>query len=96
MIMGDSSTLEQELKELIINTLALEDMSPDDISSDVTLFGEGLGLDSIDALELGVALQKKYSVKVEADSEENRRHFSNVRNLALFVASQQAAQQQSK
>lgn len=93
--MSDSLPLEQELKELIISTLALEDMSPDDISSEVTLFGEGLGLDSIDALELGVALQKKYSVKVEADSEENRKHFASVKNLARFVASQQAAQQQS-
>ena len=87
--MSDSSQLEQELKELIISTLALEDMTPEDIASDVALFGEGLGLDSIDALELGVALQKKYSVKVEADSEENRKHFSNIKNLAQFVASQQ-------
>ena len=90
--MSDELALEQELKELIISTLALEDMSPDDISSDATLFGEGLGLDSIDALELGVALQKKYSVKVEADSEENRKHFASVKNLAQFVASQQKSQ----
>lgn len=77
--------LEQEIKELIISSLALEDVSPQDIDPTAPLFVEGLGLDSIDALELGLALQKRYGVTLSADSEETRRHFSSVRALAAFV-----------
>jgi acyl carrier protein len=77
--------LEQEIKELIISSLALEDVSPQDIDPVAPLFVEGLGLDSIDALELGLALQKRYGVTLSADSEETRRHFSSVRALAAFV-----------
>lgn len=77
--------LEQEIKELIISSLALEDVSPQDIDPAAPLFVEGLGLDSIDALELGLALQKRYGVTLSADSEETRRHFSSVRALAAFV-----------
>lgn len=79
--------LEQELKQLIIDTLDLEDITVDDIDSQEPLFVEGLGLDSIDALELGLALQKRYGVKVEADSEETKKHFASVQNLALLVSS---------
>lgn len=78
--------LERELKQLIIDTLDLEDISVDDIVSDEPLFVEGLGLDSIDALELGLALQKQYGVKLDADSEETRAHFASVKALAAFVA----------
>lgn len=83
--------LELELKKLIISTLELEDVTPDDIISAEPLFNEGLGLDSIDALELGVAIQKRYGVKLSADSEDTKKHFSNVANLALMVASQETA-----
>ncbi|WP_439135532.1 phosphopantetheine-binding protein [Pseudomaricurvus sp.] len=79
--------LEQELKQLIIDTLDLEDITIDDIDSQEALFVEGLGLDSIDALELGLALQKRYGVKVDADSEETKKHFASVHNLALLVNS---------
>lgn len=82
--------LENEIKQLIISSLSLEDISEDDIDSCAPLFVEGLGLDSIDALELGLALQKKYGVSLSADSEETRRHFSSVRALTEFVASRQA------
>jgi len=82
--------LEREIKELIISSLSLEDISVEEIDSDAPLFVEGLGLDSIDALELGLALQKKYGVSLSADSEETRRHFSSVRALTEFVASRQA------
>ncbi|MEQ3696284.1 MAG: phosphopantetheine-binding protein [Pseudomonadales bacterium] len=80
--------LEQEIKELIIESLDLEDMSADEIDASEPLFVEGLGLDSIDALELGLALQKKYGVKIdpEANPEETRQHFSSVTALAAFVA----------
>ena len=77
--------LEQEVKELIIEALQLEDMSAADIDTDAPLFVEGLGLDSIDALELGVALQKKYGRSRSADSADTRRHFASVRALAAMV-----------
>lgn len=78
--------LEQEIKELIIASLSLEDVRPEDIATDAPLFVEGLGLDSIDALELGVALQKRYAVQMSADAAETRRHFGSVAALARFVA----------
>jgi acyl carrier protein len=80
--------LEQEIKELIIASLNLEDVRPEDIVSEAPLFVEGLGLDSIDALELGLALQKKYGVKMSADSAETRKHFASVSALAALVNSQ--------
>lgn len=78
--------LEAEIKELIITTMSLEDITPDDIDAAAPLFNEGLGLDSIDALELGLALQKRYGVTLAADSEETRQHFASVRALSAFVA----------
>lgn len=87
--------LETTIKQLIIDTLDLEDISVEDIDSAEPLFVEGLGLDSIDALELGLALQKGYGVKIDADSEETRKHFSCVTNLALLVKSHQEKEAQS-
>ena len=78
-------SLEQELKALIIEVLDLEDITVDDINSEEPLFVDGLGLDSIDALELGVALQKKYGVKIEAEGEQTRKLFASVKNLAKFI-----------
>ncbi|GGD53157.1 acyl carrier protein [Pseudoxanthomonas indica] len=83
--------LEHEIKELIITSLSLEDITPADIDTAAPLFVEGLGLDSIDALELGLALQKRYGVSLSADSQETRRHFASVQALAEFVASQRQA-----
>ena len=80
--------LEHEIKVLVIESLHLEDITPDDIDPTAALFVVGLGLDSIDALELGLALQAKYGVTISADSEETRRHFVNVRALAEFVAAE--------
>ena len=84
------NTLIEELKQLIITSLDLEDITPADIDANKPLFGDGLGLDSIDALELGVAIQKKYHVKLDANSAETRQHFYSVENLAKFIKSQQA------
>ena len=83
--------LEQEIKELIISSLSLEDVRPQDIDPGEPLFVDGLGLDSIDALELGVALQRRYGVSLSADSAETRRHFASVRSLAAFVAAGRSA-----
>ena len=81
-------SLEQEIKQLIVTALSLEDIEPGDIDTEAPLFVEGLGLDSIDALELGLALQKRYGVSMSADSAENRRHFRSVASLASFIAQQ--------
>ena len=82
--------LEQNIKQLIVDALKLEDISPEDIDSNEPLFGTGLGLDSIDALELGVAIRQRYGIRIETITEEIKAHFVNVRSLAKFIASQQA------
>ena len=71
---------------MLISALQLEDLKPEDIDAEQPLFVEGLGLDSIDALELGLALQKRYGVSMAADSAETRRHFASIRALAEFVS----------
>ncbi|BBP74347.1 MULTISPECIES: phosphopantetheine-binding protein [Pseudomonas] len=86
-----TSALHLEIKELIIDALGLEDISAQDIGNEQTLFGEGLGLDSVDALELGLAIQKRYGIKIDADAKDTRDHFSSVASLAAFVTAKQAA-----
>lgn len=77
-----------EIKLLIIEALELEETTPADIGDDTQIFGdEGLGLDSIDALELGIALRKKYQLQLQANDAGNREHFSSVRNLARLIHS---------
>jgi acyl carrier protein len=76
---------DDEIKQLIIDVLQLEDVRPADIDSDAPLFVEGLGLDSIDALELGVAIHKRYGITLSADSNDTRRHFASVRALGLMI-----------
>lgn len=78
--------LEREIKELIISSLSLEDIAADDIDSAAPLFVEGLGLDSIDALELGLALQKRYGISFAADSDDAKRHFASVDALVAYVS----------
>ena len=85
------SDLNRDLKQLIIDALGLEDIAVEDIDDQAALFGEGLGLDSVDALELGLAIQKKYGIKIDADAKDTRNHFSNVASLAAFVTAKQAA-----
>ena len=84
------NTLINELRELVIASLDLEDLSPADIDPQGALFGDGLGLDSIDALELGMAVQKAYGIKLDATNEETREHFYSIENLARFIAGQRA------
>ena len=84
--MTGSEAIEREVKEFIISTLKLEDVTADDIDSEAPLFGAGLGLDSVDALELGVALHKSYGIKINSKSEESRAHLRSVRSLASLVS----------
>jgi len=79
--------MENEIKQLIIDALDLEDIGIDDIDSHDALFNEGLGLDSIDALELGLAIRKKYDVKIDAEKDDVAKIFSSVSALAEFIQS---------
>lgn len=82
----------RQIQELLISSLNLPDMTADDIDPDQDLFGEeGLGLDSIDALELGVALQEKFDLSLKGRSEEVREHFRTARTLASFVEKELAS-----
>jgi acyl carrier protein len=78
--------LEQELKELIVECLTLDDVLATEIESSAPLFVEGLGLDSIDALELAMAVERRFGVKFAADDDRNREIFASVKNLAAYVA----------
>jgi len=83
--MHEAAELEAEITELIIEILVLEDMSPADIDPAGALFEDGLGLDSIDALEIAVALEGRYGVAIDDDPDRNRERFASVRSLARFV-----------
>tara|TARA_Y100000588_G_scaffold358348_1_gene416407 strand:+ start:611 stop:871 length:261 start_codon:yes stop_codon:yes gene_type:complete len=80
------SDLAEELKILLIDVLELEEIEPGDIETDEPLFGDGLGLDSIDALELGVALQKRYGLKIDTESEDISKWFYSIGSLSEYVA----------
>ncbi|EEP67067.1 phosphopantetheine-binding protein [Kingella oralis] len=83
--------LEHQIKQLIIDSLALEDITPADIGSEEPLFGdEGLGLDSVDALELGLAVQKTFGFQLDGENDNLRDNFANVKTLSEFVRSRQA------
>ena len=77
--------LEQQVKELIVEALMLDDVRPENIDAEAPLFVTGLGLDSIDALELAMAVDKKFGVRIRADDDQNKHIFSSVRNLAAYV-----------
>jgi acyl carrier protein len=79
-------SLHGDLKALIVETLALEDVTPAEIETDAPLFVEGLGLDSIDALELAMVLEERYGVAMDDDPEKNEQIFQSVRSLASFVS----------
>jgi len=85
-----SNDLKSELKKLIVETLNLEDVSPEEISDDEPLFGSGLELDSIDGLELVLQLEKTYGIKI-GSSEESREALQSVNVLADFIAKESQA-----
>ena len=74
-----------KIKEIIVSSLDLEDIAPNEIETDAPLFGEGLGLDSIDALELGMAVKKAFGVTFSKDAAENKKIFYSVKTLADYV-----------
>ena len=80
--MSEQSPAERELAQLIVESLNLEGVNPESIDPEAPLFGEGLGLDSIDALEMALAISKKYGFQLRSDSEENRRIFASLRALS--------------
>lgn len=85
------NALQQEIAELIVDTLNLEDVDAPSIPVDQPLFGQGLGLDSVDALELALALQKRYDIRIASDSKDARQHFATIASLADFVTAQRNA-----
>jgi acyl carrier protein len=76
---------ERELAELIINAVNLEGVAPQDVDPEAPLFGAGLGLDSIDALELALEISKRYGFQLRSDDEENRRIFASLRSLSDYI-----------
>jgi acyl carrier protein len=84
--MQPSAELENEIKNMIIEVLVLEDITPEEIDSTQPLFLDGLGLDSIDALEIAMAIDERYGITIDADDEDNRERFASVRSLASFIA----------
>ena len=86
--MSGREGLELEIKQLIVEALRLEDVTPADIETEAPLFNEGLGLDSIDALDLAMTLEERYGVRGSQDTSENRRRYASVRTLAVFVAAE--------
>ena len=85
------ASIEDQLKDLVVEALALEDVEPSEINTDEALFVEGLGLDSIDALELALAIQEKFGVATSPDDERNRELFYSVKTLADFIRTETAA-----
>lgn len=84
--------IEEELKRFIVETLVLEDVVPEQIDGNAALFGDGLGLDSIDALELSIAIGRRYGVRIKADDERNKEIFKTISSLAAFIAAETRAQ----
>lgn len=80
--------LEEGIRQVILSSVEVDGLTAADLPSDAPLFGDGVGLDSIDALEIGAALRKKYQVKFKANSDENRVHFRTIASLADFIAAQ--------
>ena len=92
---SEETHLEDELKTLIVTVLELEDIEPDEIGSEDPLFVEGLGLDSLDAIELADKIAADYGVKIEDDSERNVEIFRSVRTLARFIQQHRTEQQRT-
>lgn len=82
---------EHELAEIIVSSLNLENRTPDGIDPQAPLFGGELGLDSIDALELSLAISKRYGFQLRSDNPDNHKIFSSLRELSAYIESHRAA-----
>ncbi len=89
--MADQSPAETKMAELLVEALNLEDVSAAEIDPEAPLFGDGLGLDSIDALEIALAISQEYDVQMQAEEEHTREAFSTLRSLSQFVEESQKA-----
>lgn len=89
--MAQQTPAEQDLARLIVESLNLEDVKPETLDPDAPLFGGELGLDSIDALELALAVSRRYGVQLRSDYPDNRRILGSLRALAGYIESQRAA-----
>ena len=89
--MNDVSSGEQELARLIVESLNLEGVAAEEIEADAPLFGAGLGLDSLDMLELSMAVEQKYGVKLRSDDPDNGKNFASLRSLSGHIQQQRAA-----
>jgi acyl carrier protein len=90
--MSEQTAAERKMAEMIVEVLNLEDTSASEIAPEMDLFGDGLGLDSIDALELALAISKEYGVQLRAEDENTRAIFANLRSLTEFVEAKAAEQ----
>jgi acyl carrier protein len=89
--MSTQTAAEAELAQLLVESLNLEGVEPAGIDPEAPLFGDGLGLDSIDALELALAISKRYGFQLRSDSDENRRIFASLRTLSAHIEQQRVA-----
>jgi acyl carrier protein len=89
--MAEATTFEQEVARLIVDALNLEDVKPESIDPEAALFREGLGLDSIDALELALAISKRYGFKLQSDDKQNSEIFRSLRALSRHIEQNRAA-----
>lgn len=84
--MSEQSALEKDVAELIVECLCLEEIAPQDIEPTEPLFNDGLGLDSIDALEIALAISQKYGCELRSDDERNAEFLASLRSLSAFIA----------
>jgi acyl carrier protein len=89
-ISSENNALQLEIAQLMVQALNL-DVSAEAIDADAPLYGKGLGLDSIDILEIALVISKRYGLQLKADSEDNHRIFSSLRNLTQYVATHKTA-----
>lgn len=89
-MLASQSPAERELAQLIIHAVNLESVKVEDIDPEAPLFGSGLGLDSIDALEIALAISKRYGLQLRSDDEQNRRIFASLRSLSQYIQAQSA------
>ncbi len=90
--MSEQSAAERDLAELIVSSLNLESVRPEDIDPQVALFGGELGLDSIDALEVALAVSRRYGVQLRSDTPDNRQIFSSLGTLSMYIEQQRRSE----